>query len=43
MKMHEWAMIKEALEAGVHDMKDVAALFIKEHFSYLFPIKFIES
>jgi hypothetical protein len=43
MKMHEWAMIKEALEAGVSGMKDVAAQFMKEQFSYLFPIKVIES
>jgi hypothetical protein len=43
MKMHEWAMIKDALEAGVPGTEDVAVLFMKEHFLYLFPIKFIES
>jgi hypothetical protein len=32
MKMREWVMIKEALEAGVPGMKDVAALFTKENF-----------
>jgi hypothetical protein len=30
MKLAEWAMIKEALEVGVPDMKEVAAAFMKK-------------
>jgi hypothetical protein len=36
MITRDWSMIKQAKELGVPGMKEVAAAFMKKHFSYLF-------
>jgi hypothetical protein len=37
MKLAKWAMIKEALETGFLDMKEVAATFMKREFVSAYP------
>jgi hypothetical protein len=36
LKKADWAMIKEALEAGVQGMESVAANFMKQQFANLY-------
>jgi hypothetical protein len=35
LKMKEWGIIHQSKEAGVPDMDEVAATFVKQHFAYL--------
>jgi hypothetical protein len=39
MKLTKWAMIKEALEAGVPGMQEVAAPFMKREFTYFIRMR----